>query len=176
MNLKLILDTSALNCLYHLSLLEYLSLLCQEVLVPEAVEREFIHSRALLDHSEDRLAFLLEFFELNNSWFFKCNDYDSGTVTIFSNEPGIDPGEAEAFSQYQHRGAEHTLILDERQARKYADQRQFTKKGVLILLAVMAIRLGVCDYNDSCQRLISELRFRLTPEIISKAYRLAQNI
>ena len=153
-----ILDSSALMSFYTLNCLELLNLFYDKVLIPRQVEKEFVSKHPELGRSQnERFIFLINFYQ-QNSWLLSCQEYGGDLVDLYKTEKNIDAGEAEVFAQNQHWDSRCELILDEKNARKFADKKQLQKRGVLGLLAEIAIRFGRIDYQQALKLLTSNER------------------
>lgn len=166
---RAILDTSALLCLYHVDVLSYLSLLFDEVRVPEEVQQEFFNAPSEAEKSK-RFAFLHNFYQDNDTWFIPCNEYGEDLITIYLSEKGMDRGEAEALAQNQFYDSLYQVIIDEKIARKIARNNEMEIRGTLSLLADMELSHGLLDYRTIVKRLIDELGTRFSQKVIDLVY------
>lgn len=141
-----IIDTSVLLCLFRLNILDKLNLLFSEIRVPRKVESEFLF-RTDPTEASARFKFITSFYESHRGWFIRCNEYDSATVEIYIKIEKLDPGESEVFAQNQYLENAHTLLIDEKKARKVALKKQSTVHGFLFILASLDIKYGICDYQ-----------------------------
>lgn len=142
-------------------------------MIPEAVEKEFLQNNKLATSTTERFGYIFSFYDTHSVWFRKCTDYNQADIDLYLTEPGIDEGEAEVFAQYQVRGSQHHLLLDERTARKFAESRDIPKNGVLVILALLDIRLKVCDYWECIQELTT-ITFHITETLAKKIYKDTQ--
>lgn len=81
--MKAIIDTSVLLTLYSLGLLDKLNLFYSEVRIPREVEKEFLDLKDDELEQTQRVNYILNFYELNKSWFIRCNEYSSDFVLIW---------------------------------------------------------------------------------------------
>ena len=162
---KAILDTSVLLSLYVTELLPYLNLIYKEVLIPEAVEKEFISKDA-----NKRFDFLLKFYRDQSTWFKKCPNIDVSLVSLLQTGRNIGAGEIEAIAQNLTLEAEYEVLLDDSKARKISREYNLIHHGTLYLIGVFDIGLKICDYRSVIERLKQELNFRASEKIIKKVY------
>jgi predicted nucleic acid-binding protein len=167
---KAILDTSVLICLYHLKLLDKLSLFFNVVRVPVKVQQEFLNYKIDLIEQSKRFEFLEEFYYTQSTWFIKCNEYNEDLIKIYKSEKNIDDGEAEVFAQNQSLGNDHIMLIDENSARSLAGKRQLAVHGVLYIIAILDLKFKICDYFKTVNKLKVDLKFRLSNKIINHVY------
>jgi predicted nucleic acid-binding protein len=148
-----IIDTSVLISLYSLGLLEYLNVLYLNVRVPREVEREFLEKNRDLMEQTQRFIFLDSFYQKHGSWFSQCNEYGSDLIEIYLTEKGLDRGEAEVFAQNQVLNNNHDLLLDERDGRRVAKDKNIKHHGVLYILARLELNFRVCNYFEKVKQL-----------------------
>ncbi|MEA3495238.1 MAG: hypothetical protein U9R42_04305 [Bacteroidota bacterium] len=165
-----ILDTSVLMVLYHLNLLQYLHLFYNKVRIPREVEREFLEKNKNSIERSKRFEFLMNFYLKNKTWFIRCNEYNTDLVKIYLSVKGIDKGEAEAFAQNQAFGNIHEILLDEKQARKFANMENIQHHGVLFILANLDIKYGACNYFDAVKTAKNELKTFFSKKITIQVY------
>jgi len=165
-----ILDTSVLIVLYHLNLLQYLIFFYNKVRIPREVEKEFLTKNKDAKECSKRLDFLLRFYQQNGSWFVPCNEYGSDIVEVYLTEKNIDKGEAEAFAQNQALGNNHEILLDEKEGRKLAQNKNVHFHGVLFILANLEIKFQVCDYFNSVEQVRNEMGTHFSKNIINQVY------
>lgn len=165
-----ILDTSVLIVLYHLELLKYLNLFYNLIRIPREVEKEFLTKHKNQQECSKRYEFLESFYKKNNSWFIRCNEYNSDDIRIYSSQKGIDLGEAEAFAQNQVLGNNHEILLDERQARKLAKSNKIHHHGVLYILANLDLKFKICNYFEAVEKVKIEMKTYFSDDIIRKVY------
>lgn len=141
-----IIDTSALITLYMIDKVKNLNTLFSEVYIPLMVEKEF-----LKDDSNNRLDFLLNFYE-ENYWFKKCQIYQNDIIAILLTNKKMDDGEREAIAQYKRieidlaiEEGRMSCIIDEKVARKVAQHMEVKVIGTLYLLARLHFE-GFLDY------------------------------
>lgn len=163
-----IIDTSALITLYIIDKVKNLHNLFGEVYVPLMVEKEF-----LKDETNERLHFLLNFYA-ENYWFKKCQAYHNDIIEILLTYKKIDDGEREAIAQYKRLEADLeieagniTCIIDEKEARKVAQNMDIKVNGTLYLLARLHFE-GYLDYFTITKQLKEKRRY--TDTIISSAF------
>lgn len=166
---KAIIDTSIIRCLFHLGLLSYLQLFYEEIRVPVAVENEFLNSATTENERTNRFQFLDKFYNINSSWFLKCNEYNEELVQIYLS-PKIDRGEAEAFAQNQFYQMRYQILLDDKRARILARNKNIVVHGTLFILASLDLRFKICNYFNSVKKLRNELNYHVNDEIIKKVY------
>lgn len=171
---RAIIDISVLLTLYYLKLLDFLKLFYLEVRVPREVEREFLENYKDQIERSYRFDFLIKFYESNNSWFMRCNEYGSDIVDLYVAEKKLDKGEAEVFAQNQSLGSAHELLLDENEGRKVAKSKAIKQHGVLYILARLDLRFGVCKYYDCVEKLRGMKIGRFSEEIVKQVYKMAR--
>ena len=162
---KAILDTSVLLSLYVTELLPYLNLIYKEVLIPEAVEKEFI-SR----NKNERFKFLFQFYRDQSTWFKKCPNIDISLVRLLQTNRSIGAGEIEAIAQNLTLESEYEVLLDDLKARKISREFNLIHHGTLYLIGMLDIGLKICNYRSVIEQLKQELNFRASEKIIKKVY------
>jgi predicted nucleic acid-binding protein len=154
-----IIDTSALITLYMIDKVKNLNTMFSEVYVPLMVEKEF-----LKDDTNNRLSFLLNFYE-ENYWFKKCQTYQNDIIEILLTNKKIDDGEREAIAQYKRIQIDLAIeegniscVIDEREARKVAQNMDIKVNGTLYLLAKLHFE-GFLDYSNETNLLKKGRRY-----------------
>lgn len=166
---RAIIDNSALRALYLLNRVSLLHLMYDEVLVPRAVEKEFLNV-SNSSQRQERTDFLLHFYEENASWFIRCNEYDQSLMQLFQMIDNIHEGEFEVMAQNVFLGAVHQIILDDKAARKFGQQQSYKICGTLSVLARLDLQFSCLDYNHSVQMLINEFQSFYSENVITQAY------
>jgi len=168
---KAILDTSALISLYELDLLSYLNLMYEEVLIPDAVEYEFLENPRIDEEEKTkRFNYFLENLGIHATWLKQCKDYDTALIDLYLTIENMDKGEAETLAQNQSLENLYEVIIDEKFAKKFARQENMEVHGTLYLIAVLDIRLGVCDYFEYTQKMMNETTTHISEKVINMVY------
>lgn len=167
-----IIDTSVLISLYQLDLLSYLNLFYKIIRVPRAVEEEFLTKHPDEIEKSRRFDFLLSFYEINSSWFVRCNEYSSDLISIYLTDKKLDIGEAEVFAQNQAFSNTHEVLLDERKGRIVAAEEQNELHGVLFFIANLELRYNACDYYQCINILKERFRSRFSDSIVDEVYKV----
>ena len=148
-------DTSPLNYLAQIGLLELLPALYGEVVIPEAVARELGHSGAP--------AVVRALADAPPVWLVR-REPAALDATI-----GLGAGEVAAISLAVELGAARVL-MDDRAAARAAATRGLTVAGTLTVLAEAHARKLV-DLAAAIQRLRAT-NFRVSPEVVAAFLRL----
>lgn len=169
-----IIDNSALRNLYLLGQVPMLHLIYDRVLIPKAVEKEFL---SISDNAQktERFDFLMNFYQDNFSWFMPCNDYDQSIMAILQQIGNMGAGESEVISQNKYLGDIHHVIIDERIARSHAKQQSQSVCGVLSILARLDLQFSTINYYQAVQFLQQNYQARYSPKIITEAYQKIKN-
>jgi predicted nucleic acid-binding protein len=168
-----IIDTSALITFYQLGIVRHFNNLFNEVYVPITVEGQFLKK-----DTDNKLAFLLPFYD-ENTWFKKCQTYESGVMNILATNRKIDEGEREAIAQYKQlqqdlEREEGTIVcvLDEKDGRKVARNMDIRVNGTLYLLARLSF-MDLIDYHNTVDTVKVSRRF--SEKAILDAYAKAKS-
>jgi predicted nucleic acid-binding protein len=163
-----IIDTSALITLYMIDKVQNLHTIFREVYVPLMVEMEF-----LKDDTNERFKFLLNFYE-SNYWFKKCQTYHNDIIEILRTNKKIHDGEREAIAQYKRLQIDLLVeeggiscVIDEKEARKVAQNMDIKVSGTLYLLARLHFE-GFVNYHKETSRLKKARRY--SDKIINEAF------
>lgn len=151
-------NNSPLVALSTLDLLSLLRELYTEVLIPEEVQNEFLATeqttrQAALD---------------NSPWIITV----SLTVPLHTLDyGGLGAGEAAVFALAEEHKAD-LVILDDREAREYAQQIKLPMKGTVGIL-LEAKERGLIEKIKPLLNLLLDSGARLAPRIIDSALKLA---
>ena len=151
-------NNSPLVALLTLDLLSLLRELYTEVLIPEEVQNEFLAT----DQTTRQAA-------LDNSpWITTV----SLTVPLNTSDyGGLGAGEAAVFALAEEHNAD-LVILDDREARQYAQQIKLPMKGTVGIL-LEAKERGFIETIKPLLNLLLDSGARLAPRIIDSALKLA---
>jgi predicted nucleic acid-binding protein len=131
-------DTTLLDAVYKLQILELLPFLYNRVFISTTVEREFLSEEN--EDRDQRYSFLTIAYN-TLTWLEKCNTFDDALRELLAADPKIHPGEAEVIAQSKSletfRLSEDDIIsvLDERRAREVAKNIGLRIVGTLRILA-----------------------------------------
>ncbi len=169
-----IIDTGVLRNLYYLKLTQNLNLFYDQILVPREVEREFFNMSDN-DEKNSRFNYLINFYEIHQNWFRKCNFYENDLIDIYLADINketrkIHRGEAEVFVQNQILNNISELLFDEKNARKHASNLKVQAHGSLYILALIDLKLKGCDYFECTQKLKENHNVFFSDVVISKVF------
>jgi len=154
---SLVVDTTFLDAMYRLDLLENVTLLCDRVYVPENVEKEFLNDKN--EDKDKRFSYLIKKFK-KYRWLKKCNSYDKGVLLILSADKKIHLGESEVIAQVKQLGLGELqedfiiAVLDDRCARNSAENMNIKKMGTLRVLAKFHLIFSIIDYYSKVDFLV----------------------
>jgi len=171
---KAILDTSALISLYELNLLSYLNLLYKEVLIPNAVEKEFLENPKIKEERTTRFNYFIQNINTHSVWLKQCNEYGDDLISIYMTFQKMDKGEAETLAQNQSLESKYEVIIDEKFAKKFAKNNNMVVHGTLYLIATLDVKFKVCDYFSYAEKMMSETRTHVNQKIINLVYKKVQ--
>jgi predicted nucleic acid-binding protein len=169
-----IIDSSVIISLHTLEMFNYLNLIFEKVLMPTNVEREFIESENESVKSQ-RLKIISHYLE-NNYWFSQCQIFDPNTVNFYikyfkeKNPKKNHIGESEVLAQNESIGSDNILLLDDSEARKIAQNKNYTYNGTLFILAVFDIYFKISPYKKNVGILKSKIKFRSKDNIEKEVY------
>jgi len=172
----LVVDTTFLDAFYRLKLMHIMNMLYSRVLIPVAVEYEFLSEKNR--DRDKRYQYISTLFE-NHHWIQKCTTYHPDDVKLIQAEPDIDKGEAEVMAQTQKLGQEvypkENLysVIDEKRGREVAGNMQLKITGTLYILALISLHRYV-NFDESVQ-LLREQGVRYSNKVIKKALEKATN-
>jgi len=168
---RAILDTSALISLYELDLMQYLNLMYVDVLIPDAVEKEFLDNPRITEEEKTkRLEYFFRITTEYSSWLQQCKEYEDTLIQLYLAMDGMDQGEAETLAQNQSLDSLFEVIIDERTARKMARSASMQVHGTLYLIAKLHIQFQVCDYWEYTRKMKEETTTHVTDKIIELVF------
>lgn len=156
-------DTSVLLNLAYLRRDDILVSLFGEVLIPEAVEREFTR----MSVSSGRFGGL----QLPSC----CRVRRISSLSSFSRDVRLDLGEAEALVLAQEEKAS-AVLLDEVNGREAAKKLGFTVIGTLGLLIAAKQRGLIPEIPPPLRCLIVEASFRVSAELLHEVLKAAEEL
>jgi uncharacterized protein len=153
-----VLNNTPLVALSVLGRLDLLRDLFGEVLIPDAVQDEFLAVDTAL--RREALA--------NAPWIRPVSVTDPRRVLSYT---GLDQGEAEVLALAEERSA-GLLVIDEKKARRYAERMKFSLTGTLGLL-LLAREQGLIESISREIETLQKAGLYLNPTLIARAQELA---
>jgi predicted nucleic acid-binding protein len=153
-----VLNNTPLAALWAIGRLDLLRDLFGEVLIPEAVRKEFLawdpgdRSRTLTD----------------TSWIRCVEVSQPKHVLAFA---GLDRGEAEVLALAEELEA-RLVVLDEKKARRYAERLGLPKTGTLGLL-VLAKERGLIDSLGTWIERLKQAGLHMSDDLVQKTLQVA---
>jgi predicted nucleic acid-binding protein len=152
-----VVNNTPLVALWTVGRLDLLRDLFQEVLIPRAVEEEFLAAETAARRDA-----------LVSSPWVKRVDLRSRQDVVYA---GLDKGEAEVLALAKEQGA-HLVILDERKARRYAKQIGLPISGTVGVLP-LSKEAGLIDSIRPWLSKLQKAGLHLSPTLIEEALGVA---
>jgi len=156
-----VIDSTPLISLAHLELAKELSFFFDIVYVPSAVQKE-VNCKGRFRYRLRKL--------YKTGVFQRCSSADPYGVELLQTE--LHAGEAEALVQAQEKNARY-FIGDERRAREIGETLGLKPVGTVRILARLNLEGQADETAKLVRKLRSDLRFRVTEEIVAQAVALA---
>ena len=173
---NVVVDTTFLDAVYRLRLLDKLVFLYSKVFIPVEVEREFLSNEN--KDRDSRFSYLFEGFSLY-SWLEKCNSYDEITIKLLSAEKDMHRGESEVIAQVKELGlntfdqASLSAVIDDRRAREVAVNNDVEIIGTLRILALLHFN-GFINYHNSVKHLMS-VGVRYNKQLVKEVFKKTES-
>ena len=168
--LRAILDASPLMSFFALDKLSELLQFYDVLLIPRAVEQEFLN-KAPCGTVDERHEWIQQQYSNSPLQINACLEYGSDLIQLYHSQPSIDLGEAEVLAQNQYLDNLCELILDDQKVVKFARNQGFKVKGTIALLAELELRFQRCDFFQAIKLLKEGPRkFHICEDLAQKIY------
>ena len=156
-------DTSPLLALFYLGKLNLLELLFRDIVIPEGVYNELLHSKL---SETDKLLFTLSPFQIVKT---------ENKTEVQRLLAAIQLGEAEAIVLSEQLHAD-LLLIDETVGRNIASQRGIKIVGVLGILIDSKQNNHIVAVKPLMDQLILEINFRISPNLYHKILKICNEL